>query len=84
MINSSMQYGLAGMQSAYRATTQAATDIARLNIRTEDAGADINAAVSGFAQPLLEVHTSQSLFDASARVVSASDVMIGTLLDVTA
>ena len=72
------------MQSAYRATTQAATDIARLNIRTEDAGADINAAVSGFAQPLLEVHTSQRLFDASARVVSASDVMIGTLLDVTA
>lgn len=83
MINSTMQTGLSGMQNAYQGMAQAATDIARLNIRTEDAGAGINAAVSGFAQPLLELRTNQTLFDASANVVGASDAMVGSLLDVT-
>lgn len=83
MINSAMHNAVSGMQSAYQGMTQAASDISRLNTRTMDAGADINAAVTGFSQPLLELHTNQTLFDASATVVSASDTMIGTLLDVT-
>ena len=45
MINSTTQYGLSGMQSAYQGMTRAATDIAGLNNRTQDAGADINAAI---------------------------------------
>lgn len=84
MINSTTQYGLSGMQSAYQGMTRAATDIAGLNNRTQDAGADINAAIGGYAQPLVELHTNLTLFDASANVVSTADDLIGALLDVTA
>lgn len=83
MINSTMQNGLVGMQAAYQGMTQSATDIARFNTRTDDVGADINATVTGFAQPLVELRTQQTLFDASARVVGTSDAMVGSLLDVT-
>jgi flagellar hook protein FlgE len=83
MINSTMQNGLSGMHTAYQAMTQAATEVVRSSTQTHDAGADINAAVTGFAQPLLDLRMNQTLFDASASVVSASDAMIGSLLDVT-
>lgn len=84
MISSTMQQGLAGMQTAYQGMTRSATDIARFNTQTQDAGAGINAEISGFAQPLLELRMNQTLFDASANVVRASDTMVGTLLDITA
>ncbi|HDZ08178.1 flagellar biosynthesis protein FlgE [Pseudohongiella sp.] len=83
MINSTMQAGLNGMQAAYQGMANSANDIARLNVRTNDAGADINAAVTGFAQPLVELRMNQTLFDASANVVGTSDAMVGSLLDVT-
>lgn len=83
MINSTMQNGLNGMQAAYQGLTHSANDIARLNTHTHDAGADINAAVTGFAQPLVELRMHQTLFDASANVVETSDAMLGSLLDVT-
>lgn len=82
MINSTIQNGFAGMQAAYQGMAQSATDIARKG-RNEDAGADINAAVTGFARPLVELRMQQSLFDASAKVVGTSDAMLGYLLDVT-
>ncbi len=84
MINSTLQNGLTGLQAAYQGMTQSASDVARLNIQTQDAGADITAALTGSAQPLLELRMNQTLFDASARVVSASDAMVGSLLDITA
>lgn len=83
MINSTAQNGLLGMQTAYQGMAQSASDIARVNTRNDDAGADINAAVTGFAQPLVELRMQQTLFDASARVVATSDAMAGSLLDVT-
>lgn len=83
MISATMQNGLSGMQTAYQGMTQSASDIARLNSRTQDAGTGINAAVAGFAQPLLELRVNQVFFDASANVVSTSDAMVGSLLDVT-
>ncbi|OFE12402.1 hypothetical protein PHACT_03995 [Pseudohongiella acticola] len=84
MTDSTMQIGLGGMQSAYQAMTQAATSVIRASSQTHDAGADINTAVSGLAQPLLDLRMNQTLFDASANVVTTSDAMIGSLLDVTA
>lgn len=83
MINSTIQTGLSGMQTAYQAMAQSATEIARFNVRTSDAGAETNAEVTGFAQPLIELRLNQTFFDASAKVVSASDAMVGSLLDIT-
>ncbi|MEX0740401.1 MAG: hypothetical protein WD071_13745 [Pseudohongiella sp.] len=83
MINSTMQSGLHGMQTAYQGMTQSAADIARLNTRNNDAGANINAELSGVTEPLVALRMNQNLFDASAKVLSTSDAMIGSLLDVT-
>jgi len=83
MIKPAMQNALSGMHTAHQGMTQSATDIARLNVQTRDAGAVINNELTGLANPLVELRMNQMLFDASASVVGTTDAMIGSLLDVT-
>ncbi|MAZ88787.1 MAG: hypothetical protein CL693_14200 [Cellvibrionaceae bacterium] len=77
-INSLLGAGLQGLQQSQQNINTAATEIAQVSTtRPQQSTADL-------AEPLIEMTLEQQVFDASAKVVTTADEMVGTLLDTSA
>jgi len=77
--SSLLNTGLNGMQKSHQAIQQSASDVVRAGT--------VDKAISGtldIAEPLLNIQQEQHVFDASAKVVSVADDLLGTLLDIKA
>lgn len=79
MINSVLNAGVQGMQQSQRQINQSASEIAKVSTSQ----APLNTA-SELTEPLINMKLEQNVFDASAKVVSSADVMLGVLLDTKA
>lgn len=75
MINSAMQIGFSGMRNAYAAMVQSSQQIASAGLQ------EFGASMPDLLENMVSLKENQQLFDASAKVVTASDQMLGTLLD---
>lgn len=75
MINSAMQIGFSGMRNAYAGMVQSSQQIATAG--TQEYG----ASMPGILENMVSLKENQQLFDASAKVVTTSDQMLGTLFD---
>ena len=79
MINSVLSTGVQGMQQSQRQINKAADEIAQISTFQ----APLNTA-SELTDPLINMKFEQNVFDASAKVVSSADAMLGVLLDTKA
>lgn len=79
MINSVLNAGVQGMQQSQRQINQSASEIAKVSTSQ----APLNTA-SELTEPLINMKLEQNVFDASAKVVSSADAMLGVLLDTKA
>lgn len=75
MINSAMQIGFTGMRNAYAGMEQSSQQIASAG--RQEYGASMPELLEG----MVALKENQQLFDASAKVVTTSNQMLGTLLD---
>lgn len=75
-----LHQGLIGMQNSSAEISEAAQTIARAG-RDESQPLDLQQDI---VEPLVEMKVETLLFEASAKVVSTADDMIGALLDVEA
>jgi len=90
MMESALGAGIRGVNSGLKGLTQAAQDVAELNLRERPAdraaptqvpsGSDLDSAV----QALTSLKTYSLQVEASARVIETADEVIGYLLDVRA
>jgi flagellar hook-associated protein FlgK len=78
-INSVLNTGVQGMLQSQRQINQAASEIAQVS--TSEAPLQTAAELT---EPLINMKIEQNVFDASAKVVTTADEMLGTLLDTTA
>lgn len=79
MIGPAMQNGFAGMQASQQGMARAAQELVGVGTTRRDS---VNA--TSYAEPLLDMKMEQRVFDASAKVVTATDESLGTLLDTMA
>jgi hypothetical protein len=77
MISSAVQSGMAGINRGIRGLSQDATEIANAAQMGGSSTRDISKPLVGQMQDVRQV-------ESSAKVIEASDEMIGRLLDVTA
>ncbi|EGV30330.1 hypothetical protein ThidrDRAFT_2804 [Thiorhodococcus drewsii AZ1] len=77
MISSALQSGLAGMSAGMNGMSRGAAEIASSQQMNGTASRDV-------AEPLVEQTQSVRQVEASAKVVAASDEVLGTLIDVMA
>mgnify|MGYP003108994658 CR=1 FL=1 len=75
MINSVMQIGFTGMRNAYAGMVQSSQQIASAGTQ------EFGASMPQLLENMVALKENQRLFDASAKVVTTSDQMLGTLLD---
>jgi len=78
-INSVLSTGVQGMMQSQRQINRAASEIAQVS--TSETPLQTAAELT---EPLITMKIEQNVFDASAKVVSAADEMLGTLLDTKA
>lgn len=78
-VDSILSTGLQGMQQSQRNLGSAATEIAQAATLERP-----SESSRSLAQPLVEMKFDQHVFDASAKVVSTADELLGTLLDTKA
>ncbi|MGH1372716.1 MAG: hypothetical protein ACRBBW_11805 [Cellvibrionaceae bacterium] len=84
MINSVLSTGVQGMQQSQRQINKAADEIAQVsNSQVSSSQAPLKTA-SDLTAPLIDMKIEQNVFDASAKVVSSADAMLGVLLDTKA
>ncbi len=79
MIDSVLSTGVQGMQQSQRQINKAADEIAQVSTSQTP----LNTA-SELTDPLINMKFEQNVFDASAKVVSSADAMLGVLLDTKA
>lgn len=79
MINSVLSAGVQGMQQSQRQINQSASEIAKVSTSQTP----LNTATE-LTEPLIDMKIEQNVFDASAKVVSSADAMLGVLLDTKA
>lgn len=98
MINSVLSEGLRGVQTAQREIQKSAGDIANLSLPPSDAApqnpSDVTlppvarapepARAGDIAEPIIELKRQELLFNSSAKVLSAANQTLGSLLDVKA
>ncbi len=77
-INSLLGAGLQGLQQSQQNINTAATEIAQVSTSSP------LQSSTELAEPLIEMTLEQQVFDASAKVVTTADEMVGTLLDTSA
>ena len=75
MISSAMQIGFTGMRNAYVGMLQSSQQIASAGMQ------EYGASMPDLLKNMVSLKENQQLFDASAKVVTTSDQMLGTLLD---
>lgn len=80
MIPSAMHAGLGGMQTGYQGMARAADQIARSGVAQRAEG-DVSGRT--ITESLVDLKTNLNLFNASAKIVSASDTMTGSLINLT-
>lgn len=93
-ISSVMSEGLNGLQRSSQSMARSANDIARAGTTTStttattaEQGASLGVAAAPKAdivEPLVNLKQQELYFEASAKVVSAADDMLGTLLETKA
>ncbi len=96
-LNALMNTGAQGMLQSQRQMTQAASDIAQVGATVTPSTVTAPNPPQGAAsvygagepkqslvEPLIDIKVEQTVFDASAKVVSVADQAIGSLLDTKA
>lgn len=89
-ISSVMSEGLNGLQRSSQSMARSANDIARAGTTTAPAAEQsVSLGVAATPQadiiePLVNLQQQELYFEASAKVVSAADDMLGTLLETKA
>lgn len=78
-INSLLGAGLQGLQQSQQNINTAATEIAQVSTSRSSSLPTIE-----LAEPIIEMTLEQQVFDASAKVMTTADEMVGTLLDTSA
>ncbi len=79
MINSVLSVGVQGLQQSQSRINKAAEEIAQI----PTSQSPLNTAAE-LVDPLIDMKFEQNVFDASAKVVSSADAMLGVLLDTKA
>ncbi len=77
-INSLLGAGLQGLQQSQQNINTVASEIAQVSTTSPQ------QSTAELAEPLIEMTLEQQVFDASAKVVTTADEMVGTLLDTSA
>lgn len=74
-----LNQGLRGMQDSQRKMLEDADQIAKANTK----GLEVDT-VKDIAEPIIDMHVQQHIFDASAKVTQVASDNLGTLLDMKA
>lgn len=83
-INSVLNAGVQGLQQSQTKINRAANEIAQAPVNREPVQQTPLQTTTELTEPLIEMRLEQRIFDASAKVVSTADNMLGTLLDTEA
>lgn len=83
-IGSVVNQGLIGMQKSQSSMLQSAQQIAQTGTSQRAGAPAVSQPSQDLASSLVNLKIQSQVFDSSAKVVSAADKTIGTLLDVKA
>ncbi len=76
-IGSVLQTGVNGMRRSQSEIVKSADEIVRAGTVERDVSTTVD-----IAEPIINLTVEQHLFDASAKIVSTADSMLGTILDI--
>lgn len=71
--------GVTGMQNSSRSMLESANELVRSGVVNTPGSKPVD-----IVEPIINIERQELLFDASAKVVKASDEVLGALLDTTA